>query len=252
MLKQELWEKLKRFNPNKLIITFSLILFMLLLWSNYRRGERIKVIETLNTSLNDTVTFWRTKEGLSKARITVLESYNTSDFIELTTKDTTVKKLQKLVEKNKKYINKQGSITIIESETTIDTTTPTVVDNNTKKDSTGNSPVYRSKINLGKWVTGIIVASKDSTTTKLSIKNEMDLVIGREKTGFLGLGKGKTFVEATLHNPYSEVKVLRTYQTQLPKTKKIHVGPTLMYGIGQNFSPGVYVGVGVTWGIINF
>jgi hypothetical protein len=46
----------------------------------------------------------------------------------------------------------------------------------------------------------------------------MDLVIGREKTGFLGLGK--TFVEATLHNPYSEVKVLRTYQTQLPKTKK--------------------------------
>jgi hypothetical protein len=44
-------------------------------------------------------------------------------------------------------------------------------------------------------------------------------MVVEKKTGFLGLGKGKTFVEATLHNPYSEVKVLRTYQTQLPKTK---------------------------------
>jgi hypothetical protein len=47
-------------------------------------------------------------------------------FIELTTKRYCKENYKNLL-KNKKYINKQGSITIIESETTIDTTTPTVV-----------------------------------------------------------------------------------------------------------------------------
>jgi hypothetical protein len=64
---------------------------------------------------------------------------------------------------------------------------------NTKKDSTGNSSLYRFKINLGKVVTGT-VASKDSTTTSHK-KNEMDLVDWQQrKNRFPGLGK--TFVEA--------------------------------------------------------
>lgn len=252
MTKQEMWEKFRQFDFNRIVIIASIAIVAVALWGNYEKSQKIKTAYALNKALNDTVTFWKTEEGFHKARISVLEAYSTRDFTELSSKDTIINKLQKLVEENKNSIKKQGSITIIQSETKIDTTTKSIVNNNTKVQPDGKSPIYSSKINLGKWVTGEIVAGRDSISTKLSFKQEMDLVIGREKTGFLGLGKGKTFVEATLHNPYSEIKTIRTYQTTLPPTKKIHIGPTLMYGIGQDVRPGAYIGIGVTWGVINF
>jgi hypothetical protein len=240
------------FNFKRVLTNALIILCLLLLWSNCEKGAKISQINGLNSSLSDTATFWKTKEGFHKARITVLEANTARDFINLSTKDTTIIKLQKLVNNNKQFIKKQGSITVIESETKIKTSVANIVDNNTKVYPDGKSPIYTSQIKLGKWVTGSTIATRDSTIIDISFREEMDFVIGRKKTGFLGLGKGQPFVEATLHNPYSEIKVIRSYQPKAPANKKYHIGPTLVYGIGQNLQPGVYIGIGFTWGIINF
>jgi hypothetical protein len=92
-----------------------------------------------------------------------LEANTARDFINLSTKDTTIIKLQKLVNNNKQFIKKQGSITVIESETqnkdlscTLWTITLVYPD--------GKSPIYTSQIKLGKWVTGSTIATRDSTS----------------------------------------------------------------------------------------
>jgi len=246
------WVKFREFDFNRVIIILSVVILVLALYSNYLRGKEIEVAGKLNTSLNDTIIFWKTREGHHKAKISVLESRNTRDFVKLSTKDTTINKLQKLVKENEKYLKKQGSVSIIEMETKLDTVIKSIVNNNIKLEPSGDSPIYTAPIKMGKWINGETVASRDSTHIRISFKNEIQSIIGTEKTGFLGLGKRKTFTETTLLNPFSEVKTIRTYQKQSAPTKKIHIGPTLMYGIGQNVQPGVYIGIGATWGVINF
>lgn len=252
MTKQEMIIKFRQFDFNRVIMIVSVLLLVVLMWENYDKARKIKVAQQLNNSLYDTITVWKTREGLSRASSVVIEGGNIEAFLERKSKDSTIVRLQALVKENKNRIKKQGSVTIVSTEIKIDTTTKTAVNNNTKEVSTGDSPIYTSKLNMGKWVVGEIIASRDSTVTKLVIKEEMDIVIGREKTGFLGLGKGKTFTEATLHNPYSEFKVVKTYQTELPRDKKFHIGPTLMYGLGSDFKFGAYIGIGITRDFINF
>jgi hypothetical protein len=78
--------------------------------------------------LSDTATFWKTKEGFIKLGLQYWKQ-TPGDFINLSTKDTTIIKLQKLVNNNKQFIKKQGSITVIESETKIKTSVANVNDN---------------------------------------------------------------------------------------------------------------------------
>lgn len=251
MTKEQILLKFKQFDFDRVIMIISLALLVVVVWGYYEKNGKLKQTLQTKQALEDTLVVWKNKEGLSKGKIPVIESGNIEAFTKMASKDSTITRLQALVEANKSKLRKQGSATVISIETKIDTTTKTVVDNNAKVIPNGDSPIYTSKIK-NKWLTSEIISARGSTKLSVSFKNDMDIVIRREKTGFLGLGKGKTFTEATLHNPYSEIKVLRTYQTQLPREKKIHIGPTLIYGIGQNFNPGVYIGVGATWGVINF
>jgi len=96
------------------------------------------------------------------------------------------------------------------------------------------------------------VTKKDSTQLTLKYREEVDLLIGEEKTGFLGLGKSKPFARITFKNPYSEVKDMKVYQTSLPKQKRFGIGPTISYGVGSGFEPQVFIGIGVNWNLIRF
>ena len=251
MTKGQMLLKFRQFDFDRIIMIVSVALLIVVVWGYYEKNVKLKQTLQIKQALEDTLVVWKTREGLNKGKIAVIESGNIEAFTKMASKDSNIVRLQNLVEENKSKLRKQGSATIISIVTKIDTTVKTTVNNNTKVDSSGKSPIYKSKLNMGKWVIGETIATRDSTTTKLVIKDDMDIIIGREKTGFLGLGKGKTFTEATLHNPYSEFKVIKTYQTQLPRIKKVHIGPSVIYGIGQDFRPGVYVGVGVSWGVIN-
>ena len=81
-------------------------------------------------------------------------------------------------------------------------------------------PTYRSSFDKDGWVKGNIIARVDSTQIDLKIKNAYGVVLGQEKTGFLGLGKPKTFVDVLSYNPYSESTAVRALQVQLPKQNK--------------------------------
>lgn len=236
----------------RIYIYLSLVFIGVLLYQQCEAKRQTGVIATLNETLKDSLITYKTKNGLNAAKISVFEGDKSKDFINLATKDTTIQKLQKLVEVNNSKIKKQGSVVVINTQTNIRSITPTkVIDTILGSDSI-KSPVYASNFNLKGWIKGNVIATKDSTSVNLSYKEELNLVIGREKTGFLGLGKGKTFADVVLLNPYSEVKQMRVYTTKEPAKKRISLGPGVYYGIGQGFIPQVFVGIGVQYSIFNF
>lgn len=242
----------------KLVI---IVLGVLILAAYLMRGceaqQQLTQAETMNKALGDSLKTWKDKEGNFKAKISVLESEKTEAFLKLHTSDSTVLRLQDLVSKYKKQLDKKGSATIISTDADIDLTEPTIVYIDSTKPC---EPIYESKFEImgtgkykdTKWVWGIINASKDSTTIGMRFHEEIDVIIGEEKTGFLGLGKPRPFAEVTLHNPFNKVTTLKTYSKSTITPKRFGVGPTLSYGIGSGFTPQVFIGVGVNWNLIKF
>ena len=208
--------------------------------------SKLTDVEQINSNLKETLITKRTAEGLFVAKIGVLESYNQETFTRLATQDSTIKKLQNLVVQYKKELKKKGSATVIETHATADIVVPT------QGDTSGVSPIYNSTFNLKGWVWGSTRASSDSTKVSLQFREEIDVVIGEESTGFWGLGKKKPFVEVTLNNPYNEVKSLRSYATKVSKEKRFYVGPVVAYGVNNLLSPELFVGFGVGYGLIRF
>lgn len=233
----------------KIILIILLIVFLISsLVKSCKEEKRIKETEKLNITLKESLKISRNKEGNLVGRIGVLQTENVKYFKDLAITNQEVIKLQKLVDKYKANLGNSGSALILETQGTVNTTSPTIITSTLSS----NYPTYTSSFNKGDWVKGTIIANKDSISSTFSFKESIDVVIGEEKSGFLGLGKRKPFAEVTLHNPYNELKTLRAYSKTPLKQKRINIGPTLMYGIGPNFNPGVFIGVGGTWGIINF
>jgi len=214
--------------------------------------KRADDLTQLNSVLNDTLVVKKNSMGLLVAKIGVLESYKVKTFTQLKTQDSVVKKLQLLVVEYQNKIKGQGSVTIIGTLANVNTTVPTIIDSATTVVNTIEYPIYNSSFNLKGWVWGDVKASKDSTQINFKFKEEIDAVVGRDKTGFLGLGKGKPFVEVTLHNPYNTVKYLRTYTPKIPPVKKFSIGPSAAYGVDQNLNKSFFIGVGVNYSIIRF
>ncbi len=232
----------------KRIVIIGVIALIIILFYKYASyQEKVKTLEELNTTLDSKLEIYKTKDGLNAAKIKVFESNSTKDFIKLATRDSTILKLKELVKINQSKIKTQGSIAIINTETNVDTAVPTEI-----IDSINKYPIYKSNFNLKGWIWGSSIANKDSTSYKINYKEELSLVVGREKTGFLGLGRGTPFADVTLHNPYSSVKEMRVYQKESSRPKRFSIGPTLSYGIGEGFEPQVFIGIGISYNLIRF
>ena len=225
----------------------GIIILLISLYTSNRFALQEQI--TLNEALQDTVQVWKGKDGLNRAKITVLETRDSEDFIKLATKDSAVLALQQEVKDMKRYLRRQGSVTNFDSNTDIDTSSPTeVVDNPDKPEF----PSYKSKFNLNGWVVGESFATVDSTFLDLKIKNSYSLTVGREPTGFLGLGKGTAFAQVRNDNPYSITSELRTYQVSLPPPKKFGIGVFVGYGISSDLKIGPLIGAGVSYNILRF
>lgn len=247
---QQTWRIIKRF-----VFATLATLAIVAMWRGCESEAKLAKVETMNKALEDSLTTWRDKEDNFKANITLLESEKADYFTKWNTADANIIKLQALVSKYKKQLGKKGSATVITTDAEIDITEPTVVYRDTSKPC---DPVYKTDFEVmgtgkykdTKWVWGVIEATKDSTIVGLRFHEEIDVVLGEEKTGFLGLGKPRPFAEVTLHNPYNKVSTLKSFNVTPPKSKKFGIGPTLSYGVGSGFVPQVFVGVGVNWDII--
>lgn len=249
---QKLWNKAK---PVFIILGVLIIVFLLM--RGCEAEAKLAQTESMNKALGDSLTTWKDKEGNFKANITLLENENADYFTKWNTADKDVIKLQALVSKYKKELSKKGSATIITTDAEIDITEPTIVYRDSTKPC---DPVYKTDFEImgtgkyenTKWVWGIVNATKDSTTVGMRFHEEIDVVIGQEKTGFLGLGKPRAFAEVTLHNPFNKVSTLKSYSTTPLPAKKFGIGPTLSYGVGSGFVPQVFIGIGVNWNILKF
>lgn len=240
---------------NWVIIVLGFIIFILL----YQSCEKDRTWATndklVRAAYADTLQIWRDKDSLSHAKIAILSSENISTFTELQNTKEEVRNLQKLVKENKDRLKPGSSVTIISTSGEVSGKFPTTIidTSKTKNQIFPVYPRYDAPFNFKGWVWGDIKAGKDETAIQIKYKDSLSFVLGQEKTGFLGLGKRKPFVEATSYNPYNSVEKLRSYQvTPLPR-KKFVIGPTVSYGFGTaSFTPQFFIGVGGTFNLIQF
>lgn len=247
------------------IISITIIVILILLnLKNCKTNKDItkKYTNTIN-ALNDTMISYITKDGLQVSKINLIETENIKQFLTIQSNDNQILKLQEEVKKNKKRINKSGSVLIISNKTEVqssDTTYITSKDTIIRNDTVFIYPEYSSLIKKGLrkdslyWITAIIKANKDSTSIGISLNNSYTVVIGNEKEkGFKNLFKPKIpFVEVTNENPFTETKTLRAYQIKYPKPKRLGIGFNVGYGLIFDkkpiFSP--YIGIGLQYNII--
>lgn len=231
-------------SKNIIILILVILLIGLSAFVGYKK-DSYEEIEALQEAYTKELELYRDEDGILRAKIETLETSSAKVFLAFKTRDSAIIKLQKIVKENTKYLKKQGSVTHMTTNTVIDTAVETKVE---YKDS---FPIYKGNINLDRWVYGYIVATKDSIYPRLKIRNEFSCIIGREPQGFLGLGKSKSFVDVKVHNPYSNVEELRTYQVKTPKSKRFSVGPYIgVQYYDSSFKPSV--GFGVNYAIIKF
>ena len=240
------WDKFKN-----ILLVMGIIVIIFLLIRGCKAEHQLASNDAMNIALKDSMKTWKDKEGNFKANITLLENENSQYFTNWTTADSTVIKLQKLVKQYEAKIKHGGSVTTIGTDAKIDIVAPSQTSGFTTVHDTVYAN-YKSDFNIKGWVWGTVSATKDSTTIGMRFKEEIDVAIGTEKTGFLGLGKGRPFAEVTLHNPFNKVSTLRAYSNKPVPAKRFGVGPVVAYGVGPGFIPGVFVGIGVNWNIIKF
>lgn len=234
-----------------IILGFAFVLLM----QNQKLRKHVSEQSNLVESLNDSLKTVTNKDSSQTATISVLQSQNIKDFLTIATKDGQIKRLQDLVRANKTKLTKGSTATIVSTETKIKSTNPTAVtprDTVVKDNIVYLYPQYITDINMGKWVTGEVVANRDSITLDLVIENDYDIIIG-ESGKFLSWKK-KPFVEITNHNPYTKTKVLRTYKVSTPPKRRAGIGAFAGYGLPLIPNPkfSFMIGVGLQYNIIEF
>lgn len=224
------------------------ILVILLLLQKCDGNRKLQEKSDLINSLSDSIIHTTNKLGQSVAKISVLETSSTKDFLKIRSSDSTIIFLQGKVKEYKSQLKNGGSITTIGTNTNINSNTATTVKWDTIKTGTV-FPVYESKL-TDKWYNGFIRASHDTIKLKLNVKNDYTVVIGEEGKLFR---KKTTFVEVTNLNPNTETTTLRTYQVKNDtKPKRFGIGVIIGYGIGVNLVPSPIIGIGGSYNFINF
>ena len=235
-----------------IISTLLLLILSSLLILGYEKGKR-EELQSFYDASQDTIRFWKNKNGENVARIAVLSFERTEDFIRIKTKDDTIKKLQDLVAKYKKQLNNGGSATIIQTVTEYDTTYVSNIHLDT---------IYFPTATLldsvrNRWISSHFGFINGNTTFSLSVDNVYSVVIGEENRGLFK--KTRTFAEVTNHNPYTKTKVLRTYQVAKKKQSHWGIGPNFSVSaipvlsegsVGLQFLP--TIGIGVQYNFIKF
>lgn len=88
-------------------------------------------------------------------------------------------------------------------------------------------------------------------TADYSLKDSLTFVTFHKNTGFLGLGKKKTFIDVQTQNPNVSFTQMRKIELTSEKVKKFSIGPCVNYGFnGAKFQPSI--GVSLQYSLIRF
>ena len=230
-------------------IAILMVIIAILYFTNISYQKEARENANLVISLNDTLKTWKDKDSLSHAKIQIIETERTKDFLSLQSKDEEIIKLQKTVKQYEKQIKNQGSVTNFASETKIITKDSLVTDS-----VCGKCSFYFSNSNPWFSVDASIYPTKTPNQLNLSldlkVKNEYSVIVGEEKQGLFK--KPKPFVEVLNHNPYSETESLKTYQvSNNVRVKRFGIGPNISVGFNdKGFS--WFIGFGLQYNLIRF
>lgn len=227
---------MKRIEPYIItILSFLLLLSVVQCQDNNQKASGVK---TMYEASLDSLTTFKNQKGELVSRIATITSSNTKLFSELKSKDSTITELQGLVKEYKKELKDGGSAGIIYIEGKKEIITKTTVDT-----ITGD---YSSDFSLNGWIWGKVFMNKDTTILNINTKEKVSFVIGKEKTGFLGLGKPKYFSDVKLENPYNTVTGYRTYNVSIPENKWIvSIGASGIYDFNSGsiiIGPSINIG----------
>ena len=206
----------------KYIISIIVILILIsLTMKTCSQNNTIKEKDSLINSLNDTVKIWKDKQNISHTKSQIIETSNVKDFLEIKNLKNENKILQEEVLKYKSKIKKGGSVTVATTNVNTKISSKSKIIDSTFIIEDKKYPIYTSNFNKNEWIKGTIKAGPDSIIIDpLKIKIEQTFIIGEDRTGFLGLGRPKPFIEVVNKNPYAETEKLKTYQVDIKSKNK--------------------------------
>lgn len=224
----------------KYIISIIVILILIsLTMKTCSQNNTIKEKDSLINSLNDTVKIWKDKQNISHTKSQIIETSNVKDFLEIKNLKNENKILQEEVLKYKSKIKKGGSVTVATTNVNTKISSKSKIIDSTFIIEDKKYPIYTSNFNKNEWIKGTIKAGPDSIIIDpLKIKIEQTFIIGEDRTGFLGLGRPKPFIEVVNKNPYAETEKLKTYQVDIKsknKNKTWFIIGTVMGATGMYF-----------------
>ena len=204
------------------IISIIVILTLIsLTMKTCSQNNTIREKDLLINSLNDTVKIWKDKQNISHTKSQIIETSNVKDFLEIKNLKNENKILQEEVLKYKSKIKKGGSITVATTNVNTKISSKSKIIDSTFIIEDKKYPIYTSNFNKNEWIKGTIKAGPDSIIIDpLKIKIEQTFIIGEDRTGFLGLGRPKPFIEVVNKNPYAETEKLKTYQVDIKSKNK--------------------------------
>lgn len=213
----------------------------------FKSCERANTLQDLQTALNDSISQYRNKHGQQVSTISVLQTEREKDFLNLKSKDSTVKALQNVV---KDYKGKLQSATMASTETTDTGKTVTIVKHDTVyiDGKPELKPVYSTSW-ADRWSEGMIEAHHDSIYRNIKVKNEFTFVDGYKRNLFK---RDVLTTEMINLNENTVTKELRTYTKKVPK-KRFSVGVGCTYGYSlTTWKPDAVVGVNASFILCGF
>ena len=239
-----------RINFKNILIVVLIILLLVLTYCNRNyKGQYEEQVELTNT-LNSALVTWKTSDSLNVANIEVMQTLRASDFAKIKNLQGTNEELRILVSDYKDRLKKQGSVTILKTETNVQFKDTTKVIY--KKDT-----VYIKDSFSDPWVSlqynSILCDSILTSTFDLRVNNSYDIILGEISQGVFKDRLMK--VEVINKNPYTSTTDIKSYSVKPMKPKRWGVGP--MIGFGGYFGDkgigyGAFIGIGITYNLIQF
>ena len=159
---------------------------------------------------------------------------------------STIQLLQTKVSEYKKSLVYVGnSITVFKDKVIVDTFTNTIID--IKLDTIiGTDTLYKEYVTYSfeykdRWVSFNAAVDMDNSKFTLESKNEYSIFVNNKKG----------YVEVQSLNPYSKVEDIKMYSNKI-KRKRFGLGVHVGYGMTSDLQLRPYLGLGISYNLINF
>jgi len=213
----------------------STIIVILLIILNFKTCDKSTNQASLLESLGDSLRISRNKAGQEEAKNRTLSVFNSTQLLDVVSKDNEILELQNTV---REYKGKLRSATYLQSVTQGTVITKTVVTEGTNTDV---FPTYTGTFNTP-WYSGTVVANKESVTNNYQVTNKFRIIEGKESNGWF---KKKVYTSTVVNlNPNTTTKEFKTVVVT-GSPKRVTLGLQVGYGLAvPTFKPTAYIGVG--------